>query len=161
MSQIPRKRLSFLFVCSVLMGRVLVNSNLLYGERFTLNRNAVMELLIYLSGPVYPSTKGQRIRTLTQKLSVVGDGPVSNITETKGTPMLHKDVGNLPCLYEVELYWQLYVNLIQVSVIWEERTPTEKTSSLGWPVGKPGRFCRVMIDKRGSSSLRVVPPLGK
>lgn len=67
LSQIPRKHLSFLFVCSVFMGAVLVNSNLLHGERFTLNRNAVMELLIYLSGPVlgYKETKDQDPYTKT------------------------------------------------------------------------------------------------
>lgn len=102
LSQIPKKRLSF-FGCSVLMGKVLGSSNLLPGERSTLNQNAVMELLIYLAGPTlgYKGTKDQD--PYPKIYSVVGDGPGPSITATKGKLMLHKDAGSLPCMYGLAL----------------------------------------------------------
>lgn len=155
-----KEMLAFL-CCSILTGTMLVSASLLHGERFTLNQNALMERLIYLASPVL-GDKGTEDQDLYTKIySVVGDGPVPSITETKGTPMLHKAVGRLPCMYEVYCTGKLYDNLTQVSAMWEERTLTEKMSLLEWPVGKPARFYGVMIDKRGSSSLWVVLPLGK
>lgn len=75
------------------MGTVLVSSNLLFGERFTLNQNAVMELLIYLVGPMlgYKGTKDQD--PYTKIYSVVADGPGPSISETKGTPYCTKTLG--------------------------------------------------------------------
>lgn len=122
LSWIPKGCLSFFVSYSThedsasdsLLSR-LVTSNLLHGERRPLNQDAFMGHLIYLSHPVlrYKGTKDQ-VPSISIP-SVVGHGIVPSIIKTKGSLMLHKDVGSLPCTYEGELCWlvlrQLYTKL--------------------------------------------------
>lgn len=59
-----------------------------------------MEHLIYLSGSVL-GYKGTKDQSFLQKFTVLWEmGLWTNIIKTNGAPMLHKDVGSLPSMYE-------------------------------------------------------------